>query len=44
MKEASGHGRTLKMELLPKIFLTLVMLAIGEIKNFKIGFHEIGTK
>ena len=34
MKAVPGHGRTLKMELLPNILLTLVMLAIGECEQY----------
>ena len=43
--EHAGDGRTLKMELLPNILLTLVMLAIGELEqlqwnNKKLGIQE----
>ena len=34
MKAVPGDGRTLKMELLPNILLTLVMLAIGECEQY----------
>ena len=42
MKAVPGHGRTLKMELLPNILFTLAMLAIGEFEELE--FNKNGKQ
>ena len=41
MKAVPGDGRTLKMELLPNILLTLAMLAIGEFGELRFNKNGI---